>query len=77
MLFRFHANTLEESMKTCIEISDRNDLISFLKNKSTLFRNIKEEEIQCDPYGYDSRIGWRTYLITDKYGVIGMTNGKI
>lgn len=77
MLFRFHAGTLEESMKTCIEVTNRKELVDYLKNKSNLFGNIVEEEIQCNLYGYDNRIGWRTYLITDKHGVIGMTNGKI
>jgi hypothetical protein len=39
---------------------------------------ISEEQITCEHYCYDDRIGWDTYIIGLKnYGVVGFTNGDL
>ena len=69
-LFREHRGMLEDSMKTCIEIKDSKHLYK-------IFSYINCEIIQ-EPYCYDERIKWDTYIIyATGYGVLGLSNGPI
>lgn len=77
MKFRYHTGGLKESLATTIEIEPptRESLAKAL--------SITKEE-QVDPntllvefYAYDDRIGWNTYIVTDKDGVLGFTDGPL
>lgn len=76
-LIRQHRATLEESMKTVRPVRDRDQLVEIIR-LSLVDWPVKPKQIKVVPYGYDSRIGWDTYLITiDGWGVWGMANGPI
>lgn len=77
MKFRVHSGSLENSMKSCTEVKDRAELVSYLKSRSSLWNSVKEESINCEFYGFDERINWNTYILTDEHGVIGFTDGPI
>lgn len=69
MLFRYHRGSLDESMKTIVQINSVHELCELL--------NVDEKDLKCEPYGYDERIGWDAYVITVSYSVYGFTNGDI
>ena len=78
MLFREHRGTLADSMATAIPLaSDKQSLVKYI-NGLNLFldnRNIGEEEIIIESYGFDERINWDTYIVRiNGYGVVGFTN---
>ena len=36
------------------------------------------DEVKVEPYGFDSRIGWDTHMVSlKKGGVLGFTNGPL
>jgi len=74
-LFRYHRGGLTESMATTIEIESKKELISIL-NKNIFGTDF--ENITIEPYCFDSRINWDTYIVhLEDYGVIGFTNGEL
>lgn len=59
LLFRFHRGGLDESMATIVEIKSSDDLLkTILLNWDITFIGL-----QLEPYGYDHRIGWDTYIV--------------
>jgi hypothetical protein len=68
MKFREHRGSLEESMKTIINVESLNDI-------QKLFPDSKKIEIK--KYCYDDRINWDTFIVTDENGVLGFTNGNL
>lgn len=82
MLYRDNKGSLEESMKTVIEINNINDIISHL-NKIHKPLNKTIEEIKFQYLGYDSRIDWNTYYVLQRFenetefNVAGMSNDYI
>ena len=66
LLFRFHKGVLKDSMSTVIIIVSP----SFLASHITSIMDLKFKTINIQPYCYDERIDWDTYLVTGT--VIGM-----
>lgn len=58
ILFRWHRPTLEESMKTCIEISSLANLNELIKEEYPF-----SEDIKIEFYGFDYRTGWKTFMV--------------
>ncbi len=76
MKFREHRGMLDDSMKTVVEVADREALVSLLQSRLRDGVTFKDEDLKIEPYVYDKRIGWDTYIVTIKgYGVAGFTNG--
>lgn len=66
--FRFHRGSLDDSLETVIEVSSKQELLDIL-NKS--FANwcdgkiiYKLNNLHIEPYGYDERIKWHTFIVT-------------
>jgi len=76
-IFRFHRATLEESMKTCIEIKSKEHLCKVI-NEDLNHPNMKIniDDIIIHPYCEDKRINWKyTYIVKlKKLGVAGFIN---
>lgn len=79
--FREHRGSLDDSMETVIELEGKPELVDIVKNCLNGYGHdllINKETIRIEPYGYDKRINWDTYIITlDGYGVFGFANGEI
>jgi hypothetical protein len=79
-IFRHHRSSLEDSMKTAIEVRSIDDLVLELQKRFT-FWVIKPSDIHIEEYmpWADTRIGWeKTYLVTlSGKGVVGFTNGPL
>ena len=65
MKFRFHRGGLGESMATMTTIDTREQLELIVGGPVTF-----------SYVGYDDRIAWDTYYVSDKNGVVGMSDGK-
>ena len=77
ILFRFHRGSLNEAMKTVVEVETLNDILELQEIKEMENFGIKLN-LKSEFYYYDERINWNTYIITsDGYGVIGFTNGEL
>ena len=83
--FRYHRGGLRESMETVIEVSSKQDLVD--KVEPDIFGDKPNvEQITVEPYGYDNRIDWNTYIVTKtipgkdgetETGVMGFTDGPL
>lgn len=69
--FRFHKGRYLESMKTCVNVG----------NKIELMKLIDEDNVLIEKYVFDNRNGWDThivrYLNDGKYYVAGFLSGGI
>lgn len=84
MKFREHRGSLDDAMKTCVEIPDGPALLAHCRK---LFESwpgvplINPKSLVVEPYHMmrDERIGWpMTYIVWLKgYGVLGFTDGPI
>jgi len=80
MKVREHRGGLAEAMGTMVEIEPT--MSALLQSMRESFKgwpiNVTEENVHVEPYGFDDRIGWDTYIITiDGYGVYGFSDGPI
>lgn len=79
--FREHKGSLSDSMETITEINSKQELVKVITERLGVYShglNISMDTIQINPYGFDTRIGWDTYIVTlSNYGVVGFTNGKL
>lgn len=81
MKIREHRSGFDESMATVQNIIPmRSFLAGYIHGK--WFKNIKErispEDVTIEPYGYDKRNGWDTYIVSVKgLGVFGFTDGPV
>jgi hypothetical protein len=62
--YRDHRETLVESMKTVREIRSLDEIQSTGK-------------LTCKYYGYDSRIGWETWIVCENGCGIGFSDGEL
>jgi len=78
-LIRNHRGGLDESLQTVREVGDRVELLEIIRKELRPFGvSLEPEALHIEPYGYDGRIDWDTYLITiDGYGVWGMSKGPL
>jgi len=86
MLYRDHRGSLAKSMETVREVNSFNELKEYLEKEwENSYKGIHKtvEEIKIEPYSYDKRIDWNTYIVTirvtgeDNFWVAGFTNGMI
>src|SRR5260221_7816002 len=61
--FREQRGSLEESLRTLVTLKDWPELVAHVRRLFSLFP-VREEEISVEPYVYDTRIGWETYIVT-------------
>ena len=79
MIFREHKGGLYESMQTCINVKDIDELYNVLSSRLSKYGyKFTSDQLSIKPYGYDERIGWDTHIVTiGGYGVAGFTNGPL
>jgi hypothetical protein len=87
MKFREHRGTLEDSMKTIVELPDRAALIAHCRKLLAPYGfEFQNSWLHVEPYAWfdsekphwDARIKWHTYIVTlDGYGVLGFTDGRV
>lgn len=74
---REHRGSFDESMATVQPVATMRDLIARISRDLAPFGvKVSAENVHVEPYTFDHRVGWDTYLVTvDGYGVWGMTDG--
>ena len=79
MKFREHRGHLTDSMKTVVDIVDREALISLLQSRlQPCGFTFASKDLKIEPYGLDDRINWDTNIVTIAgYGVAGFTDGPV
>lgn len=81
MKIREHKGLLADSMETIRDIEPTfESLIECIKKSFESWPSFSflPEQIKIEPYCFDERIGWNTYIVTiDGYGVFGFTDGDI
>lgn len=79
MRFRMHRGSLDESMKTTVNVDGRAGLAAHIREKFIDLGPIFEDhQLTVDPYnGDDDRIGWNdVHIVTIiGYGVVGFCEG--
>lgn len=81
MKYRDDKGSLEESLKTVIDVFCPSDIINHL-NKFYLQFGKEVEEIKLEYSGYDNRIAWETYNVLKRmkgetdFKICGQTNDK-
>lgn len=70
ILARRHRGFLSEAMKTVKEIEPT---IAAVRE----FFNEPDGAIKVEPYGFDSRIGWNTHIVTVNGNAVGFTDGPV
>ena len=79
MKVRPHRGSLEDSMQCVEELSGTlEDLVEFL-NTGDVYMNghITPAMVKVEPYMFDNRIGWDTYIITVKGRCVGFADGPL
>ena len=74
--FREQRGSLEESLKTTVEIASRSELVSHLRRVLRPMP-VDGKGISVRYYTFDARIGWPTFLVTVKGMAVGFTDGKL
>lgn len=79
VLYRPHRGGLDESMREVVEVNDFPQLVRHLRRGVVSYypRDLMptEENTKLEPYGFDDRIGWHTFLVTVDGKAWGYTNG--
>ena len=68
--YRPHRGGLEESMREAVLVEDFAALAKHLSATET-------DRVEVAPYGFDSRTGWDTHLVTVNGRPVGFTDGPI
>ncbi|MDB5037537.1 MAG: hypothetical protein JWQ35_1065 [Bacteriovoracaceae bacterium] len=84
LLVRQHRGSLNQSMKTVVEIEPTIEALSKWISES-MGEHIDPAKIHVEPYGFgsdepafDTRIGWTTFTVSiDGFGLFGFSNGPI
>ena len=78
-LIREHRGGLAESMKTARPVRDRDELAAVVRKSLPFGHTIETRQITVEPYCFDDRMGWDTYLICIEGcgGIWGLANGPI
>jgi hypothetical protein len=65
MKYRPHRRLLDESMAEVIDLTHRRSLVEHLaKSLEQWGIDLTDGDVRVEPYGYDERIGWDTYIVT-------------
>lgn len=79
ILYRPHRGGLSESMREVRTIKTFPELVRAMRAEVERWYPIDElpteENTKLEPYGYDDRIGWQTYLVTVNGYAWGYTDG--
>lgn len=76
--FREHRGSLDESMKTVVELPDRAALLAHINTFLEPWgEKVEDSQLQVTKHCYDSRIEWDTHIVTGPNGVLGFTNGPV
>lgn len=77
MKFREHRGSLRRAMETVVDLPNREALLKHIQNIYKGYgRRIKDSNLSVEPYIFDDRIKWNTYIVCVKgLGVVGFTNG--
>lgn len=76
-LFRVHRGGLAKSLEDCIEVADLSDIANYLNTIWTVGPSVELASLTCEPYAYDPRIDWNTYIILQNGQIIGFSNGPL
>lgn len=75
MRFREHRGSLEDSLKTTVELKDGRALLEYATGKLGPF---PPKSLRVKHYCFDERVGWDTHIVMIKgYGVFGFTDGPV
>lgn len=80
-LYRPHRGTLDRSMREVIDVNDLPQLVRHMRRG--VERWYPENELPTlantaiEPYGFDARIGWLTYIVLVKGQAWGFTDGPL
>jgi hypothetical protein len=81
VLYRPHRGGLDESMREVVEVNDLPQLVRHMRREVERWYPKDElptlENTKLEPYCFDDRIGWDTYLVTVKGQAWGYTNGML
>lgn len=81
VLYRPHRGGLDESMREVVEVNDLPQLVRHMRREVESWypkdELPTEENTKLEPYAYDPRIKWDTYLVTVKGQAWGYTNGPL
>ena len=80
--FRPHRELLEEAMTELQIFETKEDLLTYLTTKYNLFSACEKADLEkhliIEPYRYDYRINWDTYIVyLPDQGILGFTNGPV
>jgi hypothetical protein len=80
-LYRPHRGSLADSMSEVVEVNDLPQLVRHMRREIESWYPEDElptlENTKLEPYCYDGRIRWNTYLVTVKGQAWGYTNGPL
>jgi hypothetical protein len=80
VLYRPHRGSLADSMREVVEVNDFPQLVRHMRREVESWypedQLPTEESTKLEPYGFDRRIGWETFLVTVDGQAWGYTNGK-
>ncbi len=76
--FRFHRGTLEDSLKTIVEVKTRGELASKI-SELPYMKGVHGFKLVFEHIGFDERCGWETYYVivisdTARH-IVGMSDG--
>lgn len=81
VLYRPHRGMLDDSMREVVEVNDLAALVRHMRREVGRWYPKDElptlENTRLEPYCFDARIGWNTYLVTVKGNAWGYTNGPL
>lgn len=74
MKFRLNRELLDESMETVVDLQPTKQAI--IDHYQSVL-GFTPQDVGVKYYAEDPRIGWSTYIVTSKHGVLGFTDGPI
>lgn len=75
MKVRQHRGSLDDSMATCFEVQNKQELVDEMSN--ILGYRIADADVSVEYYAFDQRINWDTYLVKYKNHAFGFADGMI
>ncbi len=73
-LYRDHRGSLADSMSTVQQMDSIEDLETHL---SKVYKQPSVGIITVEPYVYDKRVGWNTYIVCVDGRAVGFTDGPV
>jgi hypothetical protein len=73
--------TLADAMAQVIEVASLDELVRRMRERVQDWYPIDQlptiDNIKVEPYGFDDRIGWDTYIVTVNGSAWGFTDGPL